>query len=367
MSSDPLQAFVQQLAVQIAAGALSGTWAKVKDWILRHRRATGPAVEHFERDPLQHQDAFVALLRQMRFETDPEARSILAEGLTSSHVTQTASGHVVVQAGRDATVYVAGAGSAEPEPAAESAADRAYQQHTMWASATGGEAPAVRIVARMPNPAPRFDADDFMALAEAAYEYLNVYAAGLPLKRRSSEHVEFETERTADGRRIMIHALADGVIDLVIFRSWPVNPGVPWDWVGGEVYTSYLWLNDDRVRRLYDASDDITVFPKVANLQRSRVTLQGIKGSLSVSGSDGDTSNLVLVPLVWREWSLYADQDPWPSVREFLRLALADSGAFRFEKELDRMESSYFQMLYFEQIAPSVRFWRPGQPPPQAV
>ncbi len=236
----------------------------------------------------------------------------------------------------------------------------------MWVSATGGDEPAVRVVAKFPGSAVRFLAGDVSAtMGEIAHAYLNVYTAGLPLAARSSEHVEFETARTADGRHIMIQVLHTGVLDVCIFHKWAVDSGVPWDWLTGEVYTLYLCLNDARIRRLYDATEPITVYPKLANLRGSRVSLQGVRTSLR--GSYGRPSNLAIVPLTWHEWQLRAGHDPWPTAREFLHLALADSGAFGFEDDIDRMDGSYFEMLYFEHLGPSARFWRPGQPPPQAL
>jgi hypothetical protein len=128
---------------------------------------------------------------------------------------------------------------------------------------------------------------------------------------------------------ITIQALDSGVLDACIFRSWVTKPGMPWDWLTGELYTLYRFLNDGRVRGLYNATESIRVYAKLANLRGSRVSLEGVKTTLR--GSYGRPTNLGLVPLSWHEWQLEAGRDSWPAVREFLHLALADSGAYGYE------------------------------------
>jgi hypothetical protein len=308
-----------------------------------------------------------------------DGRTYLRKGLKNSGlVHQHGAGKVVVQVGRDAGPIIAGDVTIySPEESdiailesvgarGESPGDRAYRERAMLVSATGGNEQAVRIIARMRAGAARFDTDDVLALPKVAYPYLNVYTAGLPLVARSSEHAEFETARTGDGRHIVIVALQAGVVEVDVFCSWPTDPGVPWDWLIGELYTTFLFLNDARVRALYNATEPITVFPKFANLRGSRVSLQGIKHTLP-SGSYARMPNVVVVPLAWREWELHAGEDPWPVAREFLQLALADSGAYGFERDVARMDGPHFETMYFELVAPSVRFWRPGQAPPQAI
>jgi len=365
MSTDPIQVFAQQLAVQLASGALTGTWTQVKNWMTRKRHQSASFVRRFEQDPTTHVGELARILRELGFDRDQEGQAILA-GLT---IHQHGTGGVVVQVGRDAgTIAIHATPVVPPFPhvaLTESASEQAYRQHTMWVSATGGDEQAVRVVARFPGSAACFDTEDVSVLSKAAYEYLNVYTAGIPLTGKSSEHAEFETPRTADGRHIVIQALQAGVIDVSIFRKWPLHPGVPWDWLVGEVYTVLLFLNDSRVRGFYNSMEPITVFAKLANLKGGRVSMRGIKHSLRPD-SYGRPTNLVIVPLAWREWSLRAGEDPWPAAREFLRLALADSGALDFERYVNGMDGSYFASLYFD-LAPVVRFWRPGQAPPQAI
>ncbi len=99
MSTDPVRDFAQQLAVQLASGAVTGVWARVKEWIARRRRSA-PIVAQFEREPKVFAPDLADLLRQLQFDIDPDGRMILADGLTPA-VSQTASGHFVVQVGGD--------------------------------------------------------------------------------------------------------------------------------------------------------------------------------------------------------------------------------------------------------------------------
>jgi hypothetical protein len=246
------------------------------------------------------------------------------------------------------------------------AGDRLYEDRATWISGTGRGEPAIRGVARFPGDAVRLVPNEVSTIInQAGQQYLNVYNVGLPLASRSSQHIDFETPRTSDGRHIMLQVLQEGVFDIGIYHAWTADRGVPWDWMTGELYTLYLFLNDNRVRSIFRGTGDIRVVPKLAALDNHYVSLQGVKTLLR--GSYGRKPNVVFVPLTDLEWRLAADHDPWPAVREFLGVALADSGAYGYEGDIEQMEASYFEMLYFEPIAPSVRFWRPGQPSPEAI
>jgi hypothetical protein len=100
LSADPLQDFVKQLAVAATTGALPGIWAKLKQWLVR-RRPASPVLAQFEHDPAGHASELVQILHELHFGEDPEGRSILREGLSMHAVSQTASGNLVIQAGRD--------------------------------------------------------------------------------------------------------------------------------------------------------------------------------------------------------------------------------------------------------------------------
>ena len=244
--------------------------------------------------------------------------------------------------------------------------DEFYEEHAHLIGTTGRGEPAVRAVVRFPGDATRLAPNQVSAVVnQAGQQYLNLYNVGLPLVRRSSKHIDFDTPRTPDGRHIMLQVLQEGVVDIGVYHAWTAERGVPWDWLTAELYTLYLFLNDDRVRSIFRGSGDIRVVPKLAALDNHYVSLEGVKTTLR--GSYGQKPNASFVPFDDLEWPLSAGNDPWPAVVEFLGLALADSGAYGYEDDVDRMDAPYFEMLYFEPIAPSVRFWRPGQPPPEAI
>jgi hypothetical protein len=99
MSGDPLQDFVAQIAAQLTAGAATSVWSKVKAWIAQRRPASQSVVAQFEQDPAKHAKALTDVLRLLRFAEDPEGRTILSAVVTSSSISQTASGRFVVQVG----------------------------------------------------------------------------------------------------------------------------------------------------------------------------------------------------------------------------------------------------------------------------
>lgn len=99
MSGNPIQDFVTQIATQLAAGAVTSVWSKVKAWIAQRRPAAQSIVTQFEQNPAQHAEALRDVLRELGFVEDPEGHAMLSAVLAPSAISQTASGQYVVQVG----------------------------------------------------------------------------------------------------------------------------------------------------------------------------------------------------------------------------------------------------------------------------
>ncbi len=167
---------------------------------------------------------------------------------------------------------------------AATAGDRLYEEHAMLISTTGRGEPAVRAVVRFPGDAARLIPGEVSAVMNhVGQQYLNVYNVGLQLAARSSQHIDFETPRTADDRHIMLQVLQEGVLDIGIYHAWTADRGVPWDWLTGELYTLYLFLNDDRMRSLFGGTGDIRVVAKLAALENAEAALVTASGMAAIS------------------------------------------------------------------------------------
>ncbi len=240
-------------------------------------------------------------------------------------------------------------GISEPALPDEAFGSSTYAQSVGHMQLANRDGQLVGVVADLGHAATRFESGDKLALAGVLPKYLDARDFKPPLL--SEDYVQFEFLPTLDGRRIWLEAKREGVLTIEVWRLWP--PGVPWDWLLAEAYSSLLFLRDERLTGLFQSRGVVRATFTLGNLlglggtaSDVGVTTRGLR--LDLLPEDAVTGDRMRFPSVKYECGTPMSSDPWECAKAFVEKALTNTGVMLFEKALKAVNEENFLGLYFE-------------------